>query len=550
MKFSFQKPLVAGLCLLSAMILPACSRAGDVAAGKQAFEAGCSLCHDNSPAQARYQGPPLFGVAGRPVGAVKDFGYSEALKAAGANGVVWDDKHLDAFLADPEKAMPGTTMPVHVADSAKRENLIAYLKSLTGTVSAGTAKTAQAKANPSFDWHKDAPGTIHHVTVADLPEPFATDSAGNNAKYVKAEEGFLPNVPEGFTISLFASGVDNPRVLRMAPNGDLYVVHTQQGRISVYRNKGGTLATTPEVFAEGLPQPFGLAFSGGYAYVANAGSVVRIPMTGGKAQTLVADLATTSGHSTRDIVFSKDGQYMYVSVGSESNVAEGMGKPPANWVETHALGESWGSEAGRALVLRFKPDGSDRHVMATGIRNCVGLGLKPGTNELYCTTNERDRLGDDLVPDYFTQVKDGQFFGWPWYYLGNHEDPRQKGIRPDLAGKVSMPDVLFVSHSAPLGFVFYDAPKGAKSAFPASYNGSAFVALHGSWNRGPRTGSKVVRVRFENGKPTGEYEDFMTGLIQDDQQVTGRPVGVAVGPDGALYVSDDAGNKIWRIAPK
>ncbi|MFT4075800.1 MAG: PQQ-dependent sugar dehydrogenase [Asticcacaulis sp.] len=533
--------------------MSACSKAASpeqIAAGKAVFTANCALCHDASPAMARLQGPPLFGVVGRTIGGAVGFDYSSALKTAHARGEKWNESSLDAFLADPQTAMPGSKMPVNVPDPTERRNLIAYLTSLKGKTTIKPSMKGDNASADSLDWRKDAPGVVHKVTVAGLPKPFATQSAGNGAQFVRPAADFLPKVPAGFVVSSFSQGVDGPRNLRTAPNGDLYVVESSRGRISVFRNHGGKLDTQRQTFAEGLDQPFGIAFLNGYAYVANVGSVVRIPLAGGAKETVVARLSTTGGHSTRDIVFSRDGQYMYVSVGSASNVAEGIGRPPQGFVAGHALGESWGSEAGRALVLRFRIDGSERHIVATGIRNCVGLVMRPGSDDLYCTTNERDALGDNLVPDYFTRVSEGQFFGWPWYYLGDHEDPRQAGIRPDLKGRVSVPDTLFVSHSAPLGFAFYQAPAGAASAFPAAYNGVTFIALHGSWNRSARTGSKVVMVRLSGGKPMGEYEDFLTGFILDDQRVSGRPVGVAVGPDGALYVSDDAGDRIWRVAPK
>ncbi len=555
------KPLFAGLFLLMTLSLPACSRAASpeqIAAGKAVFAANCALCHDASPAMGAFQGPALFGVVGRKIGGVAGFDYSDALKAAHGRGENWNESNLDAFLADPQQAMPGTQMPANVPDATDRRNLIAYLTSLNGKMAAAT-KAAEPVSGPvsgndNLDWRKDAPGVLHRVTVADLPQPFATNSAGNSAQYVAPTEDFLPKAPAGFTVSLFSKDLDGPRNMRTAPNGDLYVVESGKGRVSVFRNQGGKLSATRETFAEGqkdgMNEPFGIAFQGAYVYVANVGSVVRIPVAGGKAETVVANLSTTGGHSTRDIAFSANGKYMYVSVGSGSNVAEDIGKAPSGFVAGHALGESWGSEAGRALVLRFKPDGSDRHVFATGIRNCVGLAFKPGTNDLYCSTNERDMLGDNLVPDYFTRVADGQFFGWPWYYLGDHQDPRQAGMRSDLKGKVSVPDTLFVSHSAPLGFTFYQAPAGAASAFPSQYEGAAFIALHGSWNRAARTGSKVVIAHIRDGKPTGEYEDFLTGFILDDKRVSGRPVGVAIGPEGALYVSDDAGDRIWRVAPE
>lgn len=557
------------LLLGLALGLPACAKAQDVAAGKAAFETSCSLCHDASPAKTTFQGPPLFGVVGRKIGSVAGFDYTNALKSAGAKGRTWTPAELDRFLTDPAKAMPGTAMPVSVADPKTRQKIIAYLASLgkaspaktgadTGKLREVTPKPVMRKTastDAGLDWHKDAPGVVHTITVADLPKPYATSSAGNSAHYAAPPAGRLPKVPDGFSVSVFADDLDGPRLLRTAPNGDLYVVLSGAGRILVYRNQGGHLAAKPDTFAAGLPQPFGIAFyplgdKPQYVYVANTGSVVRIPIGGGEAQDVVADLSSIGGHSTRDIVFSPDGRYMYVSVGSGDNVGEGMGKAPSGWIASHALGEPWGGEAGRAQVLRFTPDGKDRHVVATGIRNCVGLAMRPATHDLYCSVNERDGLGDNLVPDYVTRVQDGQFYGWPWFYLGDHQDPRHAGERADLKGKINVPDTLFASHSAPLGLAFYRSAPGGSANFPADYEGSLFIALHGSWNRAQRTGSKLVRVRFDHGKPGTSYEDFMTGLIVDDHTVNGRPVGVAVGPDGALYVSDDTGGRIWRIAPK
>jgi glucose/arabinose dehydrogenase len=266
---------------------------------------------------------------------------------------------------------------------------------------------------------------------------------------------------------------------------------------------------------------------------------------GGPPETVVPSLAESgSGHWTRDIVFSPDGRHMFVSVGSGSNDAEGMSKtPPDGWVASHPLGAAWGSEAGRADVLEFDPDGHNERIFAAGIRNCVSLALQPKTDDLWCATNERDGLGDNLPPDYLTRVRDGGFYGWPWYYIGDNEDPRHRGERPDLAGKVTVPDVLIQPHSAPLGSAFYDG-----AMFPAEYRGSLFAALHGSWNRHQRTGYKIVRAILKDGVPTGEYEDFVTGFVTDDGSVWGRPVGIAVAKDGALLFSEDGNGTIWRVS--
>jgi len=253
------------------------------------------------------------------------------------------------------------------------------------------------------------------------------------------------------------------------------------------------------------------------------------------------------GHITRDLVFSPDGRQMFVSVGSASNVGEGMGSLDAaaiaRWDAQHGLGAAWGYETDRADVLAFDPEGKNRRVFATGLRNCVGLAIAPTSGTLWCSVNERDGLGDDLVPDFITRVRDGAFFGWPWYYLGANEDPRHRGARPDLKGKVTVPDVLIQAHSASMRLAFYQGGQ-----FPAQYRGDAFAAEHGSWNRSKRTGYKVIRVRLRDGVPTGEYEDFVTGFVINDGAVWGRPVGVAVARDGALLVSEDGNGTIWRIS--
>jgi glucose/arabinose dehydrogenase len=226
-----------------------------------------------------------------------------------------------------------------------------------------------------------------------------------------------------------------------------------------------------------------------------------------------------------------------------------MTQPPAGgldaWKTEHALGAAWGPEERRGDVLAFDPDGKNEKVFATGLRNCAGLALQPGAGALWCVVNERDMLGNNLPFEYATSVKEGAFYGWPWYYIGNHEDPRRKGERPDLADKVTVPDVLMQAHSAPLGITF-----NTGDGLGAKYKGGAFVALHGSWNRATRTGYKVVYLPFTNGTPTGEYEDFMTGFVTTDKQVWGRPVGVAIASDGSLIVTEDANGTIWRVARK
>jgi glucose/arabinose dehydrogenase len=293
-------------------------------------------------------------------------------------------------------------------------------------------------------------------------------------------------------------------------------------------------------------------------YIANNNSVVRFAYQSGdlqargEPQVIVPKLADTSGgHSSRDIVFSNDGKRMFVSVGSASNVAEKEAKKSPEdikkWEAEHGLGAAWGDETNRADVLVFDPLGKGGKVFASGIRNCVGLAVHPTAGDVWCVTNERDGLGDNLVPDYASRIKEGGYYGWPWYYMGSNEDPRLKGQRPDLAGKATVPDVLFQPHSASLHIAFYTPTEG-KSVFPAEYQGGAFVSLHGSWNRAKRTGYKVVFVPMKNGVPSGGYEDFMTGFVVDDSDVWGRPVGMAVAHDGALLVSDDGGNVLWRVS--
>jgi glucose/arabinose dehydrogenase len=417
------------------------------------------------------------------------------------------------------------------------------------------------------DWQQDKPGQSRLIRPSDLPPPGETRSASASPGVVAAPAGAVPQVPAGFTVERFAAGFVNPRVLRVAPNGDIFVAETAAGRIRVLRARDG--AARPErteTFAGELDGPFGIAFyppegAARFVYVATGNTVIRFPYQAGDmkargpAQTVVPRLSPeTGGHSTRDIAFSADGKRMFVSVGSASNVAQNVPRRSVGQAQQfehdRALGALWGDETDRAVVLAFDPDGGNRQIFATGIRNCVGLAVQPAGGALWCATNERDGLGDDLPPDYATSVRQGGFYGWPWYFIGANEDPRHKGARPDLKDKVSVPDVLIQPHSAPLQIAFYQPRADAPAAFPAAYRGAAFVTLHGSWNRAKRTGYKVVRLEMRDGKPTGAYADFLTGFVLGPREVWGRPVGIAVARDGALLVSEDGNDTIWRIAPQ
>jgi glucose/arabinose dehydrogenase len=431
---------------------------------------------------------------------------------------------------------------------------------------------AQIAAGPSVrtgatafgDWRSDAPGVRRKITVADLPSPDATRSAYNHPDIVARPANAQLRVPPGFVVEEFASALERPRLVRVAPNGDIFVSESEAGRIRVMRAADGAAKPSRiEVFASGLRLPFGIAFwppgpAPKYVYVGNTDSVVRFPYSEGDlhargpAETMVNDIPggghlEGGGHWTRDVVFSKDGAKMFVSVGSLSNDAENLEqrKQPEvmRWNRMHGLGAAWGTEDHRADVLEYNPDGSGFRVFATGLRNCVGMAINPLTGDLWCSTNERDGLGDNLPPDYITRVRSRDFFGWPWYYIGDHEDPGHIGQRPDLRDKIAIPDVLLQAHSASLEMAFYDGLQ-----FPCEYQGDAFAAGHGSWNRASRTGYKIIRVIRHNGIRTGEYEDFMTGFVIDEHKVWGRPVGVAIAHDGSLIVTEDANSTLWRIS--
>ena len=423
-----------------------------------------------------------------------------------------------------------------------------------------TAQTAQHPAGANGDWRADAPGVWHHITAADLPAPFASPSVRSRSSVVPRPAGAQLKVPPGFEIKQIAQGLEKPRLMRLAPNGDIFVSETSGGRVRALRlSADGNGVAQNEVFAAGLNLPFGISFyppdNPQWVYVAQTDKVVRFPYAAGdmKArgapEVVVAEVPHGGNHYSRDVVFSADGKTMFVAVGSGSNVAEGMGTLDpaalAAFIKDKPLGATWGNETERADVLAFDPDGKNRRIFATGIRNCVGMAINPATGDLWCSTNERDLLGDNLVPDYLTRVREGAFYGWPWYYIGAHQDPRQPGARPDLKDKVTIPDVLIQAHSASLQMMFYTGDQ-----FPADYKGSAFAAEHGSWNRATRTGYKIIRAPMKNGVATGEYEDFVTGFVVNDSDVWGRPVGVVQAKDGSLLFSEDGNGTIWRVTHK
>ncbi|MBE7210717.1 MAG: PQQ-dependent sugar dehydrogenase [Gluconacetobacter diazotrophicus] len=442
------------------------------------------------------------------------------------------------------------------------------------------------------DWSGEQPGVSRRITVDDLPAPAAEQSVRNQPRIVPRPANAWPVAPPGFEVTLYAGG-DNgpspssdqlhsrqrgtrpaetgtfrqPRLLRTAPNGDLFVADSGGGIVFALRGMTADgRAARVERFATGLDHPFGIAFLPArdpkFIYVANTTSVVRFRYragdlsASGPPETVVPGLPgyaqlTGGGHWTRDVVFTRDGQHMLVSVGSGSNADN----PDDHPREFH-----------RADVLEFTPDGRFEKVYASGLRNCVGEAVEPNTGTLWCSTNERDALGNHLVPDYVTSVPEDSFFGWPWYYMGGHRDPRLPlpcadgtGADPqaaagspdpgscrrvDLRTRVRTPDVLLQPHMASLQLAF-SPPAGN---FPPGYAGDAFTAEHGSWNRNRRTGYEVVRIPMRHGVAEGRYEDFLTGFVVDDESVWGRPVGIAFGRDGSLFVSDDGSRSIWHVS--
>jgi len=394
----------------------------------------------------------------------------------------------------------------------------------------------------------------------ELPAPYATESTKLYSNVVGWKDGEKPTAPAGFTVTEFARDLKNPRWIYVTPNGDILVVESQTerkgakkvqaiatgqakseasgesaNRITLFRdtNKDGK-PDLRETFLTGLNQPFGMLVVGNNFYVANTDAVLKYPYQPG--QTKITGQATKimnlpaggyNNHWTRNLLANADGSKIYVTVGSGSNVAE------------HGID----NEKMRANILEINPDGSGQRVYASGLRNPVGMAWQPGTKTLWTAVNERDELGDELVPDYITSVKEGAFYGWPYSYYGQNEDPRRKGERPDLVKKAVVPDVPLGAHTASLGLAFYD-----QKTFPEKYQNGAFIGQRGSWNRSKLVGYEVAFVPFKDGKPSGKPEDFLTGFTINDKDVHGRPVGVKVLPDGSMLVADDAGNRVWRVS--
>lgn len=498
-----------------------------VVAGSKLYATNCGSCH---------------GIGGRGTGNIPPLSHGPTQSASDGE-VFWFtttgsvNNGMPAWASLPEQ---------------ERWQIVTYLKSLKNSPSEQGIESASADLKPVkttapppqppfTDFRFEEPGTVRKITVQDLPAPYFTESASNGPQVVARPRDAWPKAPAGFSVQQYATGLDNPRLIRTAPNDDFFLAESSSGKIRVFR--GITVDGKPEqagVFATGLHEPYGIAFyppgdNPQWVYVGNTDSVVRFPYqngdlkASGRAQHVV-DLPHSGGHWTRDVRFTNDGKKMFVAVGSGSNVDDPDTTP---------------NEKNRADILQFNPDGSGMRVYAYGIRNAGGgLAINPKTGELWCSVNERDGLGDNLVPDYITHVEEGGFYGWPWWYMGSHQDPRHAGKHPELRDKAIVPDVLLQPHSASLELTFYEGKQ-----FPAEYQGDIFASEHGSWNRSVRAGYEVIRAPLhQTGRASGEYEDFVTGFVVDNGHVWGRPVGITMAHDGSLLVSDDGSNSIWRIS--
>src|SRR5882724_1685502 len=497
-------------------------------AGKPLYARNCLACH---------------GKAGKGTGNVPSL-VDGKLDGVASGEIFWfitkgsKDNGMPAWAFLPEQSRWQIVTYVEALAAGKA----APSASLAPTAASATAPLKDASPHAPFtDFRYEAPGTTRKITVADLPEPFATKSAENGPEVVVRPADAWPIAPAGFKVELYFSGLENPRTLRTAPNGDIFVAETEAGRIRVFRGvTSDGKAEQMQIFASGLKEPYGIAFyppgpDPEWIYIGNTGEVIRFPYHHGDlkasgASQHIADLPGGGGHTTRSVAFSLDGKKMFVAVGSASNVDD---------PDTHP------SEKNRADILTCDPANCELKVYAYGIRNAGGgIGVNPQTGELWCSVNERDALGDNLVPDYITHVQEGGFYGWPWWYMGAHQDPRHAGKHPELKDKAIVPDVLLQPHNASLEFTFYQGKQ-----FPAEFSGELFASEHGSWNKATRVGYEVIRVPLhQTGHATGEYQDFLTGFVLADGNVWGRPVGITVAADGSLLVSDDGSNSIWRVS--
>lgn len=395
----------------------------------------------------------------------------------------------------------------------------------------GLNSPAQVTGEP---WRVE-PGDRYAVDPEHLAMPYATRSVGNSPRRIDRPKGAVPQVPEGFTANLFADELSHARWLAVSPNGDVFLAEPGAGAITMLRDEDGDgMADMRTQFAGDLRSPHGMAFRPDAFYVADLRGVWRFPYQPGDTTARGAPEMITApgafgdvgGHSTRILAFAPDGETFYVAIGSAGNIN----------VEPSP----------RATVQVFDKDGQNQRTFAAGLRNPVGLEFYPGTDWLYTVVNERDGMGDELVPDYLARIQQGEFFGWPYAYIGPNPQPDFAEKAPELVAETKVPDLLFLSHSAPLGLAFYDG-----DSFPEAYHGDAFVGLHGSWNAAKPRGYMVARVPFRDGRPEGYYEAFMTGFWAggtDPAEVWGRPVGIAVAKDGSLLVADDAGRAIWRVS--
>jgi glucose/arabinose dehydrogenase len=516
-----------------AMKNPFAGQADAETAGRGLYARNCLACHGKM-GKGTGNVPPL--VEGK-------------LNGVAAGEVFW-------FITkgDTDNGMPSW----EALPEQQRWQIVTYVEALaSGKVSApaaggsspNTAPAASTTAStikdpapqaPFTDFRYEAPGTVRKITVSDLPQPYSTKSADNGPDVVDRPANAWPVALPGFKVELYGTGFENPRLMRTAPNGDIFLAESDAGRIRVFR--GMTADGKPEqnqVFATGLKRVYGIAFyppgpNPEWVYFGATNELVRYPYHNGDMKATgpaqhIADFPT-GGHAMRAVTISKDGKTLFVAVGSESNVSDPDTTP---------------AEKGRADILSCDPANCKLSVYASGIRNAGGgIEVSPDTGELWCSVNERDGLGDNLVPDYITHVQAGGFYGWPWWYMGAHQDPRHAGKHPELKDKAIVPDVMLQPHNASLEFAFYEA-----NQFPAEYKGDIFASEHGSWNKTVRAGYEVIRVPLhQTGHASGEYEDFLTGFVLPDGHVWGRPVGMTVAQDGSLLVSDDGSNSIWRVS--